>query len=772
MYYSIIKGDFLKSKVASLITIIFVTCSTMLVSLAVVLSINLLGAIDTLMTKAKTPHFMQMHSGDLDIKKLRNFANQNHMVEDCQVLEFLNVDGAKIIINQNSLADSVQDNGFSVQSEKFDYLLNLDGEMITVRDGEIYVPIVYMKDGIIKIGDQITVGETKLIVSGFLRDSQMNSNLCLSKRFLVSQKDYNKIKQYGNVEYLIEFRLKDLNMLSIFENAYILEEMDANGPTITYPLFKMINGISDGIMIAIILLISVLVVIVSLLCIRFTLLAKIEEEYQEIGVMKAIGLRIWDIKKIYLAKYALIAGISSVLGFIMSFLFKGILLENIRLFMGETKSTPFALILEILGVFLIFFVIITYVNWVLKKFRKISAVKAIRFGANEESFKGGAYFCISKNKLLPANIFLGIKDVLTRKKLYMTMLIVLVLCTFIMIVPKNLCTTVSSKNFIRYMGIGNCAIRIDIQQVDNILEKSMEAQNQIKNDRDISKYASFTTKTFEVKTEDGSKASIKVELGNHSIFPIEYTKGSVPEQENEIALSVINADELGKEVGDRITLFVDGKEKNFIVSGIYSDVTNGGKTAKAVFKDNSSEIMWSVINIELKDQSLLEKKVMEYTSLFNYAKVYDIDTYISKVFGQVISSVNKAAYGGLAISLIMTLLITLLFMKMLIIRDRYSITVLKAIGFRNSDITTQYISRTACVLILSIFLGTLLANTLGRVLIGMIISLFGAATFKFTINPFLAYLLCPLMIACMAFIATLVSTSNIEKIKISDSIKE
>jgi putative ABC transport system permease protein len=659
MYRSIIKGDFLKSKVASLITILFVTCSAMLVSLAIVLSVNLLGAIDTLMTKAKTPHFMQMHSGDLDIKKLRDFANQNHMVRDFQVLEFLNVDGAKIITHQNSLADSVQDNGFSVQSEKFDYLLDLDGEVITVRDGEIYVPIVYMKDGTIKIGDQVTVGKTKLIVSGFLRDSQMNSNLCLSKRFLISQKDYDKIKQYGNVEYLIEFRLKDLRMLSSFENAYILEGLDANGPTITYPLFKMINGISDGIMIAIILLISLLVVIVSLLCIRFTLLSKIEEEYQEIGGMKAIGLRIWDIKKIYLVKYALIAGLGSVLGFIVSLMFKGILLENIRLFMGEAKSTPFALIFEILGVFWIFFIIMAYVNGVLKQFRRISVVKAIRFGANEDSFTGAGNLWFSKNKLLPTNVFLGIKDVLTRKKLYMTMLIVLALCLFIMIVPKNLYTTVSSKNFIRYMGIGNCAIRIDIQQTHNILEKTIEAQNQIKHDKDVSKYALFITKAFEIKTKDGSKVSIKVELGNHSIFPIEYTKGKMPEQKNEIALSVINADELGKEVGDNITLFIDGKEKDFTVSGIYSDVTNGGKTAKAVFEDNSSEIMWSVINIELKDQSLLEKKVMEYTRLFNYAKVYDINTYISKVFGQVISSVNKAAYGGFAISLIMALLITL-----------------------------------------------------------------------------------------------------------------
>ncbi len=772
MYYSIIKGDILRSKFASLITVVFVTCAAMLISLAIVLSINLLGAIDTLMTKAQTPHFMQMHSGDLDMNRLSDFANQNNMVEDFQVLEFLNVDGAKIIINGNSLADSVQDNGFSVQSEKFDFLLDLSGNVITVKDGEIYVPIVYMKDDRAKIGDQITIGETKLTVAGFLRDSQMNSNLCLSKRFLVSANDYIKIKKQGNVEYLIEFRLKDLDQLSTFENAYTIEGLGANGPTITYPLFKMLNAVSDGIMISIIFLISVLVVIVSLLCIRFTLLTKIEEEYQEIGVMKAIGLRSWDIKKIYLAKYALVAGVGSALGFTLSLLFKGMLLENIRLFMGEAKSGPFALIIEIIGVFIVFFIIVAYVSGVLRRFKKISAVKAIRFATNEDGFKGADDFYLSKNKVLPTNIFLGIKDILTRTKLYITMLVVLVLCTFIMIVPKNLYTTVSSKDFIRYMGIGSCAIRIDIQQVDNVLEKSMAIENYIQKDKDITKYALFTTKTFDVITEDGSKTKIKVELGNHTVFPIEYVNGRAPQEENEIALSVINSNELSKGVGNDLTLFVHGQEKKLRVSGIYSDVTNGGKTAKAIFEDNQAETMWCVINIEVKDQSLIGKKASEYATSFDYAKVSDINTYVFKIFGQVISSVKKATYTGTAISLIMILLITLLVMKMLIVRDRYSITVLKAIGYRNSDIMTQYVSRSACIIILSIFFGALLANTLGKVFIGGMISMFGATSFAFTINPISVYLLCPIMVASTAVIATLVSASNIEKIKISDSIKE
>ena len=50
-------------------------------------------------------------------------------------------------------------------------------------------------------------------------------------------------------------------------------------------------------MIAVILLISLLVVAIAFMCIRFTLLTKIEEDYREIGVMKAIGLRVADIQK-------------------------------------------------------------------------------------------------------------------------------------------------------------------------------------------------------------------------------------------------------------------------------------------------------------------------------------------------------------------------------------------------------------------------------------------------------------------------------------------
>lgn len=772
MYYRIIRKDIVKSKAITLTTTIFIAAAAMLVSLAAILVVNLSGALDTLMTQAKTPHFMQMHSGEIDTARLTSFAEQNSNVDEFQVLEFLNMDGARIIFGDRSLANSVQDNGLSIQSEKFDYLLGLDGNVINVSDGELYVPISYMKDNTTKVGDKAVISGKEFTVAGFLRDSQMNSMLSSSKRFLVSRNDYAELKNHGNIEYLIEFRLKDLSKLSEFETAYASAGLEANGPTITYPLFKTINAVSDGMMIGVVLLVSVLVVTIAFMCIRFTLLAKIEDDYREIGVMKAIGLRISDIKKIYLAKYAAIAAAGCILGFALSFVFKGMLLENIRLYMGESENSSFALLLGIYGILLVFLAIIAYVSGVLRRFRKISAAEAIRFGTSQEKTAGAKRFNLSGNRLFNTNIFLGVKDVLARKKLYATMLAVLMISAFIIIVPQNLYNTISSKNFIKYMGIGNSDMRIDIQQTGNISEKAAEIIKMMSSDSAISKYAVLTTKTFKAKTEDGSEERLKIELGDHSIFPVEYAEGRAPAAEDEIALSAMNANELSTEVGEIITLVIEGKEKNLTVSGIYSDITNGGKTAKAVFTDNSADIMWYVICAELADPSLIDSKVSEYADRFDYAKVSDIDEYMAQTYGSTISSVGKASKSAIAVALIISVLVTLLFMKMLVAKDRYSIAVMKAFGFTNSDIQVQYVSRSVFVLIVGIVLGTLLANTLGERLAGAVISSFGASTFHFTVNPLSAYLLSPLLMIGSVLIATIIGTSGAGQIKISQNIKE
>jgi len=771
MYFRIIRNDISNSRLITFTTMIFVAAAAMLVSLAAVLIVNLSGSIHTLMTQAKTPHFMQMHSGNIDNERLTAFAKQHSNVEDFQVAEFLNMDGAQIILGEHSLVNSVQDNGFSTQSKKFDYLLDLDGNIIHVNNGELYVPISYMRDNTAEIGDIAMISGKQFTIAGFLRDSQMNSSLSASKRFLISEQDYAEIKKLGSLEYLIEFRLKDMSELRAFEAAYAAAGLEANGPTVTYTLFKMMNALSDGVMIGIILLVSILIVVISLMCIRFTLLAKIEDDYREIGVMKAMGLRVSDIKKIYLAKYAAIAAAGSMLGFALSLVFKGMLLENIRLYMGESSISSYASLFGIIGILLVFMAIVVYTNRVLKHFRTISAAEAIRFGSAQENKTGANRLHLSGNRLFSTNVFLGIKDVLSRKRLYVTSLIVLVISAFIILVPQNLHHTISSKSFIQYMGIGSYDMRVDIQQTDHISEKTDEILYTMNSDPAITKAAVLTTKSFKVKTGDGPVENIKIELGDHSIFPIAYAKGKAP-AEDEIALSAMNAAEMGKQVGDAITVVINGEEKALTVSGIYSDITNGGKTAKAVFTDDTANIMWSIVSAELSDKALVHEKVSTYAERFDYAKISNIDEFVSQTFGSTISSVNKAAKAAVIVALIIMVLVTLLFMKMLVAKDRHAIAVMKAFGFTNSDMKMQYISRSVIVLIVGIIAGTLLANTAGEMLAGAAISSFGASMFRFEIDPLSAYLYSPMMMIGSVLIATVVGVSGVKQIKISENMKE
>lgn len=72
-------------------------------------------------------------------------------------------------------------------------------------------------------------------------------------------------------------------------------------------------------------------------------------------------------------------------------------------------------------------------------------------------------------------------------------------------------------------------------------------------------------------------------------------------------------------------------------------------------------------------------------------------------------------------------------------KDQTSIAIMKALGFTNRDIATQYAARAVFVLLLAITMGTFLANTLGELVTSTVIASFGAASFKFTIQPLAAY---------------------------------
>ena len=770
MITKIIVKDIKRSKLITIALLLFVAAAAALVSSAAMTTVNLLGAIDSLMTGAKSPHFMQMHSGELNSSRLKKFADGNELVDQWQVLDFLNIDNEQISFSGKTLADNVQDNGVSIQSKKFDYLLDLDGNIIHAEEGEIYLPISYRKNG--AVGEEMTICGIPFVIAGYLRDSQMNSTFASSKRFLVSDQDYAKLEPFGSKEYLIEFRLKDQAKTGELEAAYTQAGLEANGPAVTYPLFRMMNALSDGVMIAILLLISLLMIAIAFLCIRFTLLAKIGDDYREIGIMKAIGLKEKDIKKLYLGKYITVAGAGGLLGLLIMQLFQKKLLYNIRLTMGTGGNRWLSYGLGIIGVLCIFLLVLLYVKGILKRFKKISAASAIRYGYGTETSGNTGFLKLSKSTWLNTNVLLGLKDVFTRWRLYLTMVIILTLASFIIIVPQNLYSTLSDRSFMTYMGVGECDMRFDLQQLEQMEDKADIILTALKQDPDVEKAAIYVTHTYRTVNADGKVENIKVELGDYGLFPIRYQAGKAPKQENELALSSINAKELNKKVGDTITISSQEETLTMTVCGIYSDITNGGKTAKTALTSSSGVAMWYVINVDFVNGTSVQAKVNSYSSLFPGVKVSSVQDYIVQTLGGSIRSLQYASRVAMAVSVLIAILVTALFLKMLISRDSYSIAVMKGLGFTESDITKQYVTRAMTVLVIGLLLGAVLSNTLGEVLAGSVLSMLGAGRLDFIINPLKAYLLCPVILLCSVLVATFFSTSSAGRINIIHNARE
>lgn len=770
MNRKIIINDLKKNKLLSVTTFVFMAVSAFLFALTIILYGNLCGAIDELMLHGKTPHFLQMHAGAISEEKIIEFAEKNDKIETFQIMEFLNLESGKIYLNGRSLADSTQDNGLCVQSEHFDYLLDLQNRIIEVKEGEIYVPVSYRQEYGLRTGEKALIAGESFIIAGFLRDSQMNSMLASSKRFLVCMSDYEKLKPEGNIEYLIEFILKDVSALNVFSTEYAEAGLSANGPAITYHLIRTMNTLSDGLMIGVILLVSMLVVFISMLCIRFTLLAKLEEDIREIGMLRAIGISQKDIKKIYLGKYIILSCAGTLAGLTLAYFLKEALLGGIREIYGTADNRSAAGLFPVLGALLVEGVILLYVNRILNHIGKISALAAVRGHAEEHKVHSTGRLRLSKSKILPVNLLLGLKDLIYRRKLYLVSFFVIAAGAVLMVIPQNLYSSISSEKFATYMGIGDSEIRIDVQQTDETEKKTKRLEDLLSGDERVAEFVTLTTKSFRMIRKDGSFSNIKVELGDHETFPVSYSEGRAPKHEADIALSALNAEESGIAAGDLLTLVIDGEPRILNVCGIYSDITNGGKTAKASFSEESAPVMWSIFYVALQDERRMSDWINEYKALIPNEKVTDIKAYIVSTYGQTMRSVHMAATLAMYTAVGIIFLILLLFMRLLLAKDRFRIALLKSYGFTDRDIRRQYLSGNIAVLLAGTFAGVLLGTLLGEKLTGILLSAFGADGFQFIINPFMIAGAVPVLTLLTVALAVYIGTGDVKRVGVSECI--
>ncbi len=771
---NLVRKDFKGNRAITIALAVFLILSALLMSGGLRVAGTMISSLNGLNKLAVPPEYLQMHKGTYDEEEFENFVETHDYIKDSLIVNMLDISNAKIIYQGETLEKYLMDNGFVVKNEGFDFLLNMDNEIALVQEGEIGVPVYYVEELGIQVGDVITLHEgdyrTELTVSTIIRDAAMNAALTSSKRFLINQADLDEISLHmGQWEYCFEFLLEDGTSTAVLEKDYIDARMPSNGVAVTGKLLSMLNNFSYGLVAFIIIAISILLIMIAILCLSYIIRATMAEENYTIGEMKAIGFPGKAIEKLYQIKYIILVLAAGVIGYLAGIPFGDFFSSSVIMYCGDGAEEWMKWVFPFIGVILLSMIVMLGCRKIIRKNLQSTVMELMR---GEETIKKEGHYLLPFAGLTHRNLTIAWGELKCKWKGYTVIFLVFVFSSFLILLPMNMKTTVENPSFITYMGVAQSDIRIDIQYSERLTEQKDAAQNYLENDPETTRYTIYQNGYVQFQNTDGEWEYIRVENGDGTVFPLEYLEGSAPDDGKEMALSYLNASALGKEVGDPLTVIHQGEELVFTVCGIYQDITYGGKTAKAAIDFDEKDVEVYIIYLDVSDGVTVEEKTNELRGILTDSKITPVSEFVSQTLGGITDNMGMVQGAAIAISLLLSMLITVMILQLITAREHSAIAIKKAIGFSNRDIRIQFGIRILMIQLVAIIVGTVLANYLGEVIFGLMLSSMGASEITMLVDPVKAYLLCPAAQLFVVFITVILGTTIVKHYHIRDQIIE
>ena len=745
---------------------------------------RLLGGINQLFEEAKPPHFLQMHTGDYDTKALDDFAAAHPEIESWFIEDMVGYDSPSLTWSRSStgesgsLAASLIDNLFITQNKKFDHLLDGSGTVVEPGNGEVYVPVAYQEKFGLQVGDTLSVqtdtGPRDFTISGFVRDSQMASSLSSATRFVISPDDFAALGSAGggSSEIIVEYRLADASNASALQTAYDSDHsLPRNGPAVTFDMIRLINAFSDGLVAVALVFASLLLVVIALINLRFVIRGTMEDEVREIGVMRAIGLPARAVTGLYLGKYSIMAFLACVIGGLLGIFATNLLTASIVKNYSASAPGPATVLTPVIALALVYLLVVGICRGILRGIRRIEVVNALVHGSTlndqQTARKAAGQARRARRTTLGAgrgsiNRRLSLTDLRAEMGQWILIPLVFFLTSLLLILPMNLLSTFSSPRFVTYMGAPESDIRADVQFSKEVEATRSELVRALENDQRLTNIRTYANVLYETQGQEGWE-TLRVEVGDYSANTVKFLTGSRPEN-GQIALSALNAKKYNVKAGDTMTIRLDGKPSTVTISGTYQDVTSGGHTAKmqgSVTEGAASYVIYAE-TVGGADPMTI---AAEYDLQYKHASIVPMQEYVKQTLSYVTDAFRSAALLSLVFGLAVSALITGLFLKLRLTRERRRMGVLSALGFSRNELISQVRLKTVLTVAVGTVIGTVFAATLGEGLISGLISLtgIGLTSLSFIPDPLLVYIGYPLLLITVGFLASVPLTAGLRR---------
>lgn len=777
MYLQILKKDLNRKKTMNLILFLFIILAATFIAGSVNNMVSVMTALDTFFEKAEVPDYLLSYAGQEQSDQFEQFAKQEgYTFRQQEVLQIdpkdLEKEDGEMEYN-NTITLSRLGNTVKIFDKN-------DEEITKIKDGEIYFAVKVLESEHLQAGDHVQItanGKTgQFTVAGGVKDAIFASEMAGMTRIFLSDRDYdyfdtedakhmyNTCVYTEDEDFSEKFNRLDLNVLMHIGQEEI----------------RMLYMI-DMVIAAVMLVVSVCLILISMVILRFTIHFTMSEEFREIGVMKAIGIANRKIRGLYIVKYFAISLVGGVLGLVCSIPFGRLMLGNLtQNIMMETDGN---LLWNVLCALAVVAVVVLFSYSCTRKVKGFSPIDAIRNGENGERYGRKSVLSLHRSRL-PAVLFLAWNDILSGIRRYAAMILIFTVGILLVIIPINTMNTLQSDHLITWFSMSPCDHVISKELLFNansnnraMVEDQLEAIRSKLSEHGISAQV-YEEVLFRmgISCQEKQESSLAFQgVGDITADRYVYLEGSAPQDYGEVGISHLIAERLGAQIGDTVSIHHGDQTRDFMVTAVFQTMNNLGEGIRFYEKEQLDySYAFGSFGVQLlytdePDGAALEKRKEQLTEWFPEYEVYTAGEYVSEMIGDVSGQLRGMKYLILTVVLCINMLVTVLMVKSFLTKERGEIAMLKAIGFRDASLAVWQALRIGIVLLLAVIAGTLLSTPLSQVSVGPIFQMMGAQSIEFEVKPLEVYMLYPLLVFAVTVLSGMLAALQVKKIPASDA---
>ncbi len=729
MYLQILKKDLKRKRAMNVILLVFIILASMFMSSGVSNIITVTTALDSYFEMADVPDyfaFSENKSSDQDIGRTIENASA---IDEFRIEELVRMSQSNITRVGEPLDDSNVNQILVLQSDRdmgMNYFLDDESILKSVPKGEIYVARYIEENMGLKAGDKITVEiegvSREFTFAGSFRDAVCGTELIGIKRFIINGEEFDEYMSDETIKNVYGGKFLYIHTANLDK---ALSQIADISDSFTFAGETDILGqayIFDMIITGLILVVSLILIIISFAVLRFTISFTLSEEFREIGVMKAIGIRNIKIRGLYLTKYFAISAIGAAIGLAFSYPFGKMLMSlSTNSIIINEGNTVFV---NVICAVLVTAIILLFCLGCTGRVSKMSPIDAVRNGQTGERFRKKSVMSLGKSRL-GTTVFLAANDIVSSPKRYAVIILTFFLCMSLLIILSNATASLKSGKLLKYFGEADCHAVTDIGD-EAMKFMTVDGHEKVKKYLDdmeqtlaengmpaecMAEHFIYTTISY---GEYESKTAILQGTGA-TMDMYEYLEGTPPQNSGEIAVTTLLAKKLDADIGDTVIVsYPTGETAEFIITALYQAMVNQGISVRvhtdcdinyiAVSGSPGTQIKFTDDPDDKEVLSRIEK-IKELYPKFSSVKTAGETVKDTTGVGDAIDAVKKMSA---ALTAILVALITVLMERSFIAKEQAEIALMKAIGVRNAKIYEQhtlrfFISAAAAVLLAELF---------------------------------------------------------------------